>query len=297
VLEHGSALTSAKRPPGDSHVHSEWSWDAVAGSMIGSCARAVRRGVRSIAFTEHADFTVWTVDAGQRAHLSPHYRRHLRPDGLFAPPDLDLAGYLNCVQRCRERFPELRVLTGVELSEPHWHPERTAALLGAARIDRALGSVHSLRAGDTCRMVDLAFADRPALDVLRDYLTEVLRLVGSPAPFHILAHLDYPVRYWPATAAPFRPADVADELRSVLRALAASGRALEINTQVPLAPELIGWWAECGGERVSFGSDAHRPADVAHGFAAAADAAAAAGFRPGRDPVDLWWRARARSLQ
>jgi len=258
--------------------------------MVDSCARAVQLGLGAIAFTEHADFDNRRIDEHQRALLGPHLRRHLRLDGVLAPPELDLAGYLDCLQGCRERFPRLRVLTGVELSEPHWHPERTADLLGSAQIDRALGSVHSLRSPDGDRPVELMFADRPPHDVLRDYLAEVLRLVESPAPFHILAHVDYAVRYWPAAAAPFRPADFEDELRGVLRALAASGRALEINTQVPLTPELIGWWAECGGGRVSFGSDAHRPGDVANGFAAAADAAADAGFRAGREPVDLWWR-------
>jgi histidinol-phosphatase (PHP family) len=278
--------------PGDSHVHSEWSWDAGAGSMSGSCARAVQLGLPSIAFTEHAEFTRPTIAPRHRALISKKHRRHLRPDGVFAPPELELAGYLDCLEACRERFPGLRVLTGVELSEPHWHPERTAALLAAARIDRVLGSVHALGGPDAARPVEMLVPDRPALDVVRDYLAEVLRLVESAAPFHILAHVDYAVRYWPA--GPFDPVVVEDELRAVLRALATSGRALEINTKLPLAPQVVAWWADSGGERVSFGSDAHRPDRVGRGFAAAADAAAAVDFRPGRDPVDLWWRPAGR---
>lgn len=276
--------------PGDTHAHSEWSWDAGAGSMVGSCARAVRLGLPSIAFTEHAEFTRPVIAPPYRALIDEEHRRHLRPDGVFAPPDLDLAGYLGCLEACRERFPGLRVLTGVELSEPHWHPERTAALLAAAPIDRALGSVHALGGPDAARPVDLLFPDRAALDVVRDYLAEVLRLVESSALFHILAHVDFALRYWPAAAGPFDPGTVEDELRAVLRALAGSGRALEINTKLPLAPRIVDWWADCGGTRVSFGSDAHRPDRVGHGFAVAADAARAAGFRPGRDPVELWWR-------
>jgi histidinol-phosphatase (PHP family) len=258
--------------------------------MLDSCARAVQLGLPSIAFTEHAEFTRPVIEPRQRELIGRRHLRHLRPDGVFAPPELDLAGYLDGVRRCRERFPRLRVLTGVELSEPHWHPEPTAALLAAARIDRALGSVHALHGPRAARPVDMLFPDRPALDVLRDYLAEVLALVESPAPFHVLAHVDYAARYWPAAAGPLRPADIEDELRAVLRALAVSGRALEINTKLPLAPSIVLWWVDCGGERVSFGSDAHRPDRVGHGFAEAADAAWAAGFRPDRDPVDLWWR-------
>jgi histidinol-phosphatase (PHP family) len=258
--------------------------------MVGSCAHAVQLGLPSIAFTEHAEFTRPVIEPRHRALISKEHRRHLRPDGVFAPPELELAGFLDCLEACRERFPGLRVLTGVELSEPHWHPARTAALLAAVRIDRALGSVHALGGPDAARPVDMLFPDRPPLDVLRDYLAEVLALVGSSAPFHILAHVDFALRYWPAAAGPFDPSLVEDELRGVLRALAASGRALEINTKLPLAPSIVLGWADCGGERVSFGSDAHRPDGVGHGFAEAADAARAAGFRPDRVPVDLWWR-------
>ncbi len=117
-------------------------------------------------------------------------------------------------------------------------------------------------------------------------------MVASEAPFEVLAHIDYPVRHWPASAGPFRPADFEDEFRDVLTVLVASGRALEINTRVPLAPDLVRWWGDAGGETVSFGSDAHRPRDLARGFAAAAEMALSCGFRPGSDPADLWIRRR-----
>ncbi|WP_328988475.1 hypothetical protein OG394_19855 [Kribbella sp. NBC_01245] len=47
--------------PADDAVHSEWSWDALAGSMAATCARAVEVGLPALAFTEHADFTPWTL--------------------------------------------------------------------------------------------------------------------------------------------------------------------------------------------------------------------------------------------
>jgi histidinol-phosphatase (PHP family) len=134
--------------------------------------------------------------------------------------------------------------------------------------------------------------DGAAGDVLRDYLAEARRMAASDAPFAALAHIDYPVRHWPAHGRPFRPAEFEDEFRDVLTALAGSGRALEINTRVPLAPELVRWWADAGGDAVSFGSDAHRPRDLANRFASAAEVAVDAGFSPGGDPGDFWARAR-----
>ena len=79
-----------------------------------------------------------------------------------------------------------------------------------------------------------------------------------------------------------------EEYRAVFRALAATGRALEVNTTSPLASvDQVRWFHEEGGEAVSFGSDAHRPAAVGQQFDLAVDVVEAAGFRPGRDRVRL----------
>ncbi len=77
----------------------------------------------------------------------------------------------------------------------------------------------------------------------------------------------------------------------MLRLLAGSGRVLEVNTRVPLHPQVVTWWREEGGRAVSFASDAHEPDALAHGFPAAAAMVAAAGFRPDRDPHAFWIRA------
>lgn len=157
-------------------MHSEWSWDARAGSMELTCRRAAELGLPSIAFTEHADYTPWTIPAAPagRAHAATG-------EGVLHPPGLDVAGY---------------------------HPR--------------------------------AFEE---------------------------------------------------EYREVLRALADSSRALEVNTEVPLHPLVVHWWHDVGGQAVAFGSDAHEPADLARRFAEAAAMAEANGFAPGNDPHDLWARA------
>jgi histidinol-phosphatase (PHP family) len=273
--------------PGDDHVHTEWSWDADEGAMDATCARAAQLRLPSVAFTEHADLTPWVVRPGDA--VPEVLRRWLRPDGRIAPRALDVEGYLACVQGCRERYPGLRIRSGVELSEPHWHPGETAALLAGGRFDRVLGSVHSVGGQAQPRLVDHAMRDTAAADVLRSYLAEAAVMAASDAPFQVLAHIDYPVRHWPVDE-PFRPVDFTDEFRAVLEVLAAGGRALEINTRVPLAPELVRWWADAGGDAVSFGSDAHRPRDLAHRFADAARVARDCGFRPGVDVGALWSR-------
>ena len=279
--------------PPDGHVHTEWSWDAVSGSMQQSCARAAELGLPSIAFTEHADFTRWVIGPELREQMRPVNAGQVGPDGIWTPPVFDTAAYLACVARCREEFGGLRILTGMELGEPHWHEAEVSALPGIGDFDRLLGSVHTLDL-DGPRMVDHLFGSLALGELMRAYLAEALRLVESPAPFAVLAHIDYPVRYWPAEAGPFDAAAFEEEYRAVLSALARSGRALEVNTSVPLPAPIVRWWYEAGGEALAFGSDAHRPASVARDFASAAAMAEAAGFRPGHYPHDFWRRSGIR---
>jgi histidinol-phosphatase (PHP family) len=275
--------------PPDGHVHTEWSWDATAGSMERSCARAVELGLPSIAFTDHADFTGWVVDPEIKVRMRPWNAARIGADDRFRPPALDAAAYLACVRRCRDLFPGLRILSGTELGEPHWHAGQVKAVLGAGTFDRVLGSVHSLEVDGT-RLVDHLFGRAEPDGLLRAYLGETLRLVESAAPFAVLAHIDYPVRHWPKQAGRFDPARFEDEYRAVLAALARSGRALEVNAVVPLPAVIVRWWYLAGGQAVAFGSDAHQPSDVARRFADLAAVAEAAGFRPGRYPHDFWRR-------
>jgi len=242
--------------------------------MERSCARALEIGLSAIAFTEHADWAL--VHKGQHP--------------------VDIEGYLDAVDRCRVKFPGLRILTGIELGEPHWFPKETAAILAAGPIDQVLGSVHSIHLdGGT---VDASqFRSRERIDfpaAVREYFGEVLLLVESGQPFEVLAHLDYPKRYWLDGAAPYREKDYEAEIRAILRAAARTGRVLEVNTTRghTLCPDLtvVRWWRELGGQAVQYGSDAHQPDKVAEGFNVATQMVESAGFKPAKDPLSLWRR-------
>lgn len=275
--------------PSDGHVHSEWSWDAPSGSMERSCARAVAIGLPAVAFTEHADYTPWTVLASG-ADADEHLMALATPDGLLTPPELAVDGYLECIQQCRDRFPDLRIISGVELGEPHWHAAAVAALLRSGQFDRVLGSLHCLPFGEKFSEMPYLYRQRPAVEVVREYLAEIPRLIEASEAFSVLAHIDYPFRYWPAAAGPFNPNAFEEEFRHALRVLADSGRALEINTRGPLCPEIARWWRDEGGTAITFGSDAHEPEIVARRFRDGAAMAEACGFRPGPDPCDPWPR-------
>lgn len=272
--------------PADDHVHSEFSWDTGPdASMWRACERAAELGLPAVSFTEHVDFTSWApgdvpLVAGQRP----------RAPGWYAP--VDVPAYLETVQRCREDFPGLRVRTGIETGEPHLFAGSVAGVLAEGDFERVLGSLHSVVRDDELIGVGrvLRRGEDPT-ELVREYFAEVLEMVRGSAVFEVLAHCDFPRRYWPRHRGRYEEAAFEAEYRAVFTALAGSGRVLEVNTTSPLASvELLGWWRDCGGERVSFGSDAHVPWRVGQHFREAAAVADAAGFRPGADPGDFYHR-------
>jgi histidinol-phosphatase (PHP family) len=247
--------------------------------MEASCRRALELGLPAIAFTEHADF----VSGGYPDH---------RP--------LDLVGYLAALDHCRQRFPSLRVLSGVEMGHPHRFPSEAARVLSAGKLDRVLGSVHCVPW--MTELVDVSMegllTPQRAPSLLRAYLAEVLALVEHGQGFEVLAHLDYPKRYWPHAELPYREQGYEEEFRAILKAAAARGLALEINTSRGMEPSrglcpglvVLRWWVEEGGRFLSFGSDAHDPERVALGFELAAQLAEGLGFKPNDDPTGFWRR-------
>jgi histidinol-phosphatase (PHP family) len=270
--------------PPDNHVHTHWSWDTQESStMARACERALAQGLPAVAFTEHLDFTVWTEE--DRAHAQGLTDRH---PAQQLP--IDVEGYFAELEECRERFPELRILSGIEAGEPHLFAASLAAHLRNSPVDRVLGSLHSLELDGRLVGVTRVLYDDPGA-TMRRYLAEMVDMISSSDVFQVLAHCDFPRRYWPGGSHRYVEKDYEEEYRAVFRALAGSGRVLEVNTSSPLASaDQVRWFHEEGGEAVSFGSDAHQPGRVGDKFALAVDVVEAAGFRPGKDRFDFWRR-------
>lgn len=280
--------------PADAHVHSEWSWDtggpgsAAAGTMRRTCERAVRIGLPAVIFTEHLDFDGWMIDSED---VDEQAQKLITDAGRLEPPPLDVDGYRESIDRCRQEFgAELRILTGVEYGQPHLFDEQAAALVDLDSLDRVNGSLHTCAIGDDRAEPFTLYRRWPAERVMSEYLAEVPRMVAGSDSFACLTHIDYPVRFWPAeSAGPFDPRRFEEEYRTAMRAIASTGRALELNTQ-RLWPWVPQWWVEEGGRAISFGSDDHETHTLARGLPEAALMAEHYGFRPGRNPADFWTR-------
>ena len=252
--------------------------------MARSCEQALALGLPAVAFTDHLDFTEWIDgDLIGAEHMDPHRYSRMRP--------LDVPGYLAAVTEIRERYPDLRILTGAEIGEAHMFGASAQRVVATANFDRVLGSLHAIPMNGRLTSAEDLFRLLSPVEAMRRYFAEVTRLIAASDVFQVLAHLDFPRRMWPGSACPYHEETFEPEYREVLRALAGTGRVLEINTKSPLASVgLLRWWRDCGGTAVSFGSDAHQPWRVGDKFKQAVDIAEAAGFSPGRDPFDFWRR-------
>jgi histidinol-phosphatase (PHP family) len=239
--------------------------------MATTCAQALQLGLRAVAFTEHADYSA-----------------------LCGGARLDVEGYLAGVASCRKRFPRLAIQTGVELGEPHRHRSEVEDILRRGRFDTVLGSVHSVLVdGEALEFSELG-AD-PAIDpeaLMRGYCEELAPLIDGSIQFEIMAHLEYPRRFWPVSWQPYHSRDYRHLIQEVLEAAAHQGLVLEFNTtrggNLCPALEVLQWWRQVGGKSVSLGSDAHDPTKVGAGFDRAADLAAQAGFEPSLARVGIW---------
>jgi histidinol-phosphatase (PHP family) len=269
--------------PADNHVHTEWSYDTSAdASMVRSCEQAAAIGLPAIAFTEHLEFTAGGEgDAIAQVATDHRWWSRIKP--------LDVTGYMASIEECRQRFPGLRILSGIEAGESHLFKASAGAIVRGNTFDRVLGSLHAVPYRGRLVGADALFGSMPADDAMRYYFAELLTLIEDSDLFEVLAHLDFPRRYWPKGPHLYKEEPFEPEYRTVLHALAASGRVLEINTKSPLVSvDLVRWWRDEGGTAVSFGSDAHLPGRVGDRFKLAVDVVEAAGFRAGRDPYDFW---------
>src|ERR1700759_3543574 len=180
--------------------------------MRESCRKAVELGLPAIAFTEHVDFKRWGAGDGRPGVEVPRTHR-------AGSEPLDVEGYLASIEGCREEFPEVRVVAGMEAGEPHLFPGSLDRVLRAGSFDRVLGSLHAVVDDGVLGAAAYPRRDDPE-QLMRRYLGELLSLVESSEVFEVLAHADFPRRNWPS-GTPFEEKASEEEYRAVFRALAA----------------------------------------------------------------------------
>jgi histidinol-phosphatase (PHP family) len=254
----------------DYHIHTRMCRHA-EGEPREYVERAAELGMREMGFADHLPFL---------GGWEPH---HDLTDDWAMPMD-ELDEYCAVVQDlAREYARDVRVLLGIEADFIPETLDDTAAVLDQYPFEYVIGSVHIVgdRFGfDHPEMVGRL--DEYGIDRIHLESLELTRQLAEAGLFDVAGHFDHAKKFGP-------PADaeaVAAAASAALRAVAAAGMCIEVNTGGLRKPvgetfpgaELLSEAHELGVPLV-FGSDAHKPRDVGHGFDRAAKLAWAAGYR------------------
>ncbi len=210
------------------------------GDMIG---RAAQLGLKGIAITDHVDFN--PGDEGYQY--------------------FDERGFSREFEIQKSCFnSELKILKGVEFDAPNLYPDHFH-FFTESDYDVLIGSVHMIG--------DVFVGNREKLrhlsleGLFNAYYKNMLEMVESGG-FDILAHMDFPKRYYHCSKGDPELID------AILEVIIDKSIALEINTS-PLRKnynetspgrDIIKRFQQLGGQKITIGSDAHSPEHIVRDF-------------------------------
>ncbi len=251
--------------PVDAHVHTNLSPDSAVPIDV-YAALAVELGIAEFAVTDHVDF-----DSRDPAFNYTTFAERERT-----------------IRDAAERWAGrgLAIRFGAELTyNTSWEADLREHL-ARHRYDFTIGSVHDWPDSPYVpARVGTWATGRPIEEVVEPYFAQVTAAARSGL-FDTIGHLDVVKRYLDPRIKPAELAERPEVYEASLAALVESGTALEVNSSglrhrvaetYPTAA-VVARFRELGGQRVTAGSDAHRPSWFAYRLDDAYRIAADAGF-------------------
>lgn len=251
----------------DIHTHSQISFDSTA-PLTRMAEAAIAAGLDELCVTDHCDL----LDADGNF------------DDRFDWPGAK-AQYRAALPAVEDR---LTLRLGIELGSITYAPEAARRILaeGGGEVDFVLGSIHNW-IGDRNNhdLYYTDYTDDPALcrAAMENALNSTWDMVANcPDCYDSLAHIIYPPRYMRRDGQTLTLDSYEEQVRAIFRRIADSDHALEVNTwkgvDIDAWLPLLHWYKDCGGKYLTFGSDAHAPADVGKGIREIIPLVKAAGF-------------------
>lgn len=230
----------------DMHTHSENSHDSVC-PIEDMCLAQIEKGTDIFAVTDHCDVFAFN-----------------RYD-IFTP----IQKAWETVQRLNEAYRgRIRILSGVEIGEGFWFPEKLKKVELLCPYDVIIGSVHCVRFGELTKAysrIDFSQFPEDAIYAYLDaYFDDILAMIDA-TDFDILAHLTCPLRY--ITGKFGIGVDLSrfqGKIQRILETIIERKIALEVNTsaygmmgQFMPHTDIVRQYYAMGGRLVTVGSDAH----------------------------------------
>jgi histidinol-phosphatase (PHP family) len=247
--------------PADYHMHTPLCRHAV-GEPVDYARRAVEIGLREIGFSDH----------------SP-----MPGDGFddWRMLDRQLDEYVAKVRLAQKTFPQLTIRLALEVDYLPGHEKWIRRLAARHPWDYFIGSVHYVSdSWDIDNPAKLSeWKKRDAFEVWSAYFARLTQAAESKL-FEIIGHADLPKKFG------IRPTqDCTPLYTNFISAAAVAGCAIELNTAglrkdckeiYPCAELLKLAWRK--NVPITFGSDAHAPAEVGMNFSEAVALARSVGY-------------------
>lgn len=249
----------------DTHVHSCWSVDSEQ-SLQGIYDKSESLNLCALSITDHYDIDMMYSGCDEQ----------VLTDGYKAINEL----------RQKTSDKKCKILCGIELGAAVFDMPTAQNIISSHNYDIVIGSLHGVSGQDEYYMQPWGeMTENERQNILRRYFEHLLDTAKLPI-YDTLAHLDYPTGYIKTLGLDCDISPHNDIIDEILRTVAKSGKAIEINTKgltksyhsTQPQPEIIKRFHQLGGKYVTFGSDAHSADRIAADFDTAVQIAKSAGF-------------------
>lgn len=249
----------------DLHTHTDYSHDGKE-SLKSFVSSASAKGIEILAVTEHAD------------------RDYIYSGGMERLcGQLDIEAYRKGFEKVREITAGIELLFGIECGYSRLASRDYETELPNYDFDIIINSVHTVFGRDV--YFKNAFFGRTPEQVISEYLRVLLESVEARYDYDVIGHIGYVSRYVPEDYANIYTEKYIPIIDEILKAVIARDKCLELNTNIktlrpPCIPseDILKRYAELGGKKISYGSDAHVSARLGEGFTETKELAKKYGF-------------------
>lgn len=248
----------------DTHIHTSFSGDSTTPARI-QIERCLSLGMQELCITDHHDYATGMAEE------------------IFL---LDFPSYLSQLHSLQEEYSgRIRIGIGLELGLQIRIQDYLERLARSLDVDYIIGSCHFIDQMDP--YYPSFFQGRTERAAYERFFEVSLKRIQTLSCFDSFGHLDYVVRYGPATNQNYSFSAYQDYIDPILKTLIEKEIALECNTagfkyglgHPNPTEDILRRYHQLGGERITLGSDAHTPEYIGHAFDRAKSILIDCGFR------------------
>ncbi|WZL73981.1 histidinol-phosphatase HisJ family protein [Clostridiaceae bacterium 35-E11] len=225
--------------------------------------QCVTLGVDTVMLTDHVDFDY--------------------PDDIDY--EVDFTAYRKEIQSLKEKYPQMKILMGVEIGYMGHLQEKLNELIDTYPFDFVIGSIHAYKGKEFCK--NGFFNGKTQKESYQEYFEAVRHMVADYDNFDVVGHLDFIVRYGDFLKKELSYRDFQEMIDEILMLIIQKGKGIELNTSgirygldvMHPSKDILKKYLEMGGEIITLGSDSHRAKDLFRDFDQAIKDLKAIGFQ------------------